>query len=235
MDKFQIKAGYNKYLIRWGKITNSIGMICGYLPNLVLWLFFGFTPNWKAVGLGLVPLIAAAGIGWFTDPIASVPVLGVPGTMMGFLSGNVNGVRIPASMIAQDVAGTEPGTPEADVISTLGVATSTFVSAVILTIAAVGGSFLLDVLPQNIITGFNFMLPCVFGAVFISLALKHLHLAPVTVVVALALRWALKLGILPPIFSNFIIIITIAAVVSTGIALDKRNAKKEATKNPNAQ
>lgn len=230
MDKNTVKAGFNSYLIRWGRITNIIGMACGFLPCLVLWLVYGYTPNWEAVGLGLVPLIAAAGIGWFTDPIASVPVLGVPGTMMGFLSGNVNGVRIPASTIAQDVAGTEPGTPEASVISTIGIATSTFVSAIVLTIFAIAGSALLQVLPQNIITGFNYMLPCVFGAVFISLALKEMRLAPVTVCVSLGLRWLVKLGVLPAVFSNFIIIITIVVVIAVGIAFYKKDMKKKAAK-----
>ncbi len=220
---------YLPYMVKWGRITCTCGIIFGFLPAIALWIFFGFVPNWKAVGAGVGMIVAALGVAYFTDPIACVPVIGVPGTMMAYLSGNANNLRIPCSLMAQDIAKTEPGTPEAECVSVLGMAASVFVNIFILIICAVGGVGLISILPEKITAGFSYMLPCVFGACFMQFALKTPKMVPICLAIAWLLRFGIKLGFLPSGLSSFVTLICMVLTIAIGIQLARKegSAKKE--------
>lgn len=227
-DKNQIIKSYNKNLTKWGRITNCIGIFCGFLPVIVLGTVYGLHIDWAVFSVGFVSIAAAAGIGWFVDPISYVPVLGAPGTMMGFLSGNVNGVRLPAAVIAADVAGTKPGTPENDIISILGMCASVATSTIVLTICAIGGTALLNALPTAITSSFPYMLPCIFGAIFIQVALGQLKLIPISLGTAFILRLGIKYGLLPSGLSAFIVLIDVIVTIAAGVIFYKQKLKKKA-------
>ena len=59
---------------------------------------------------------------WFVEPISYFPIVGVAGTYMAFVSGNISNLRIPCAMIAQKAAGVEPGTDRGSIVATLGMA-----------------------------------------------------------------------------------------------------------------
>lgn len=75
-------------------------------------------------------------------------------------------MRVPCSSVAQEAAGVEMGTEEGSIISTIGIATSILVNIVILTVGAVAGSVILNILPAPVKEALNFLLPALFGAVF---------------------------------------------------------------------
>ena len=179
-EKAVIGKEYSKSLVKWGRLTNCIGIVCGFLPVIILLVVYGFRPDWTAFGVAFAAIAAAVSIGWLTDPVAYVPIFGAGGTMMAFLSGNANALRLPAVVVGTDVAGTERGTPENEVITILSMCASVAMSTLVLTICAIGGTRLLEALPTSITSLFNFMLPAVFGGV-ITLPhslLCHLSAAP---------------------------------------------------------
>ena len=186
---------YLPYMVKWGRITCTCGIIFGFLPAIALWIFFGFVPNWKAVGAGVGMIVAALGVAYFTDPIAK----------------------------------TEPGTPEAECVSVLGMAASVFVNIFILIICAVGGVGLISILPEKITAGFSYMLPCVFGACFMQFALKTPKMVPICLAIAWLLRFGIKLGFLPSGLSSFVTLICMVLTIAIGIQLARKegSAKKE--------
>ena len=77
---------------------------------------------------------------WFVEPISYFPIVGVAGTYMAFVSGNISNLRIPCAMIAQKAAGVEPGTDRGSIVATLGMAVSIIVNVIILAAGIFAGA-----------------------------------------------------------------------------------------------
>lgn len=152
-------------IVKWGKITLLLGIFAGFLPALVM-AFRGYMPPVSAIIAGTLMQISVSGAFYIVEPISYFPILGIPGTYLTFLSGNTSNMRVPCSSVAQEAAGVEMGTEEGSIISTIGIATSILVNVVILTVGAVAGSVILNILPAPVKEALNFLLPALFGAVF---------------------------------------------------------------------
>ena len=133
-------------IVKWGKITLLLGIFAGFLPALVM-AFRGYMPPVSAIIAGTLMQISVSGAFYIVEPISYFPILGIPGTYLTFLSGNTSNMRVPCSSVAQEAAGVEMGTEEGSIISTIGIATSILVNVVILTVGAVAGSVILNILP----------------------------------------------------------------------------------------
>lgn len=118
---------YIPYSIKYGRMTSLIGVVASFVPLIVLALVFGVMPTAKAIAAAAAIRISACLVYYFIEPISFQPVLGIPGTYMAFLSGNISNLRVPCSSVAQQAAGVQEGTPEGAVISTVGVAVSVVV------------------------------------------------------------------------------------------------------------
>ena len=104
-------------------------------------------------------------------------MLGVGGSYLSFLTGNVTNMRIPCAMNAASIAKTEPGTAEHEIISTIAVATS----AITTTLVIVAGVVLLvplqPVLQSAVLQpAFNNVVPALFGALGMQYFSKSLKL-----------------------------------------------------------
>ncbi len=146
---------------------------------------------------------------------------------MAFITGNISNLRIPAAAVAQKVAEVEPGSKEGSIIATLGMAVSVIVNIVILALGVFAGSAILSQLPANIIETFNYLLPALFGAIFVQFALMKIKLAPIALVLALALTLALKAGVFSFLPGNPTYIVTLGSVFGTiaiSVALNKKTS-----------
>lgn len=84
------------------------------------------------------------GVLWFVEPISYFPVLGVTGTYMAFLSGNISNMRLPCAAVAQDAADVKPGTPQGSI---LGMAVSVVINIFVLSVGVALGSVVLSKTP----------------------------------------------------------------------------------------
>ena len=106
------------------------------------------------------------------------PMLGVGGSYLSFITGNVTNMKIPCVMNAKDIAGTEPGTPEHEIISTMSVATSAIVTTIVIVIGVVLLAPLQPVLQsETLLPAFNNVVPALFGALGIKYFLKSPKIA----------------------------------------------------------
>ena len=94
------------------------------------------------------------------------------GTYMSWLAGNISNMRVPVSALSQTAAGVEEGTPEGDIISTLGIGVSVIVNLIVLVLAVFFGQQVISSLPADIQVAFKFILPAVFGAILANFALR---------------------------------------------------------------
>ena len=86
------------------------GMINGVMPD-----FNSFLAGFAKVGILYIPMAVV-------EFLIYVPMLGVGGSYLSFLTGNVTNMKIPVAMNARDIAGTEVGTTEHEIVSTIAIA-----------------------------------------------------------------------------------------------------------------
>ena len=217
---------YLPYINKWGKITNWLGALLAFGPALVLAVVYKIIPPISAIITGFIAIASAVGVLWFVEPISFFPIVGVPGTYMAFVTGNISNLRIPAAAVSQNVAGVKPGTEEGTIIATLGMATSVIVNIVILALGVFAGVAILESLPQSVVDAFNYLLPALFGALFIQFALKKLKLAPIALGIALGLTFAVEAGLFSFLPGHPSYLVTLGSVFGT-IAIASALYKKK--------
>jgi len=217
---------YLRDIIRWGRITNWTGLVVAFGPVLVLAVVFDLMPPLSAIGTAFIMIASAVGVIWFVEPISYFPILGVSGTYMAFISGNISNLRIPCAMIAQKVAGVEAGTNEGSIIATLGMATSIAVNIIILTAGVLGlaqalASF--QVTHPEAVASLQMLLPALFGAIFTQFAIQKLKLAPIVLIICILLVLAVQNKIIPGYLST---LIAVAASIGIAVAMYKKGILK---------
>lgn len=173
---------FNKGLHLIGKVMLILAVIMLMAVPFIVGAVNGVKPDMNAFVSGLLK------IGIIYIPTAIVefliytPMLGVGGSYLSFLTGNLTNMKIPCAMNARDIAQTEVGTPENEIISTLSVA----VSAIVTTLVIVAGVILLVPLQpilqsETLLPAFNNVVPALFGA----LGLKYFIKSPKIAVIPL--------------------------------------------------
>ena len=119
---------------RTGRITLLVAAACLFIPGMYLYVFHSLFPPVNALFRALIGIWSFAIVFSIVEPIIYFTLIGFGGTYMSFLTGNLVNLRLPISITAQQVAGTEEGTPEAEIVSTLGVAGSLIASQFVLTL-----------------------------------------------------------------------------------------------------
>lgn len=182
-ENLSYDQSFTKPIIKYGSLTNLLGVAFSFIPALVVYFVFGAFPGVENILSGWVLIASIYGIYAIVEPISYFPILGLPGTYMSFLAGNIGNMRVPCSAIAQEAVGTTPGTKKAELVSTLGIAGSVVTNIVVVTIAAIGGAALMNAFPPIVIEAFTYVSPAIFGAIFSMYASKKLEYGAFALVV----------------------------------------------------
>ena len=148
-----------------------VGAVNGVAPD-----FGGFLAGFAKVGLIYIPVS-------IVEFLVYTPMLGVGGSYLSFLTGNVTNMKIPCVMNAKDIAGTQPGTPEHEIVSTISVATSAITTTLVIVLGVVALVPLQPVLQQEtLLPAFNNVVPALFGALGLKYFSKSLKLASIPLI-----------------------------------------------------
>ncbi|MGI6440933.1 MAG: hypothetical protein ACOX00_03190 [Peptoniphilaceae bacterium] len=208
---------FTRPIIRWGRITNLGAMFLCFLPPIAIATIYNTMPPLKDILAGWGLIFSIFGIYAIVEPLSYFPVLGVPGTYMSFLSGNIGNMRVPVSAVAQEVMGVQQGTQKAELVSTLSIAGSIITNVVVTTIAAIGGAALFSLFPPVIIEAFTYVAPAIFGAMFSMNAVRHPKLGAFAI--ALVLFMILVIRVLP---SYVIILVAVFGTVAFDLLTEKK-------------
>jgi len=182
---------YDKKMIKIGRISMGLAIIANFLPAVYVGLKYGQMPDVGTI-LKIWALVAATyGVSWIIQPISYYPTLGAPGSYIGWLAGSVGDIRMPAASMAQKMAGTEEGTHAHEVVGTIGTCCSVLVSASMITIFTLIGSKVIPMLPEFVTSSFSYILPALFGAIYVDIAKKDLRVGICTIVAGLLI---MKIG-----------------------------------------
>ena len=177
MDRENFFESFNNDLHRIGRISMVLMIGALLCVPVVFGLLNGVSPDWG----GFIDGIIKVGIIYYPTSIVEfliyTPMLGVGGSYLSFLTGNVTNMRIPCAMNATAIAKTEPGTAEHEIVTTIAVATS----AITTTLVIVAGVVLLvplqPVLQSALLQpAFNNVVPALFGALGMQYFSKSLRL-----------------------------------------------------------
>lgn len=171
MSKNYYDEVYIPQIVKAGKLTGWIGILLIFAPVLVVTFFYRVIPDREPLMIAILAQLSINAVWWVIEPVSFFPILGVPGTYIACLSGNVSNLRIPCAAAALKATGIKVGTQEGSIISTIGISASVFVNIILLSIGVSVGSSLLASLPKEITVVLNFLLPSLFGAVFAQFAI----------------------------------------------------------------
>ena len=209
---------YIPYSIKWGRLTSLIGVAASFFPVVILSFVFKVVPALDAIAAAATIRISACLVYYFIEPISFQPVLGIPGTYMAFLSGNLSNLRVPCSSVAQQAAGVEEGTPEGAVLSTIGVAVSIVVNLAILTLGVFLGSQIIALIPESVVNALVYLVPALYGAMLMQMSLYAPKIALIAVPLSIITLAISKTGIFD---SSMAILISVFGSIIIGRFLMK--------------
>lgn len=192
----------------WGRLTMWTVIILTVMLPLYLSFVSGFHPGWKPIIAGFVAYAAMVGYAWVIEPISYYPTLGVSGTYLAFLTGNISSMCLPAAATAQNALGAEPGTKKGEITATLAIAAASLVNIVITSIIIFFGSYLISIIPESVQATFQFVVPAIFGGVMTQFAMKK----PLYGLIAIGLGILINLLPILPFFKGIVCIILTVAV-----------------------
>lgn len=201
-ERRQTTPDFNVKLHYIGRIWTFIGVLLIISVPVILGIYFNTAPDWTVFGSAavIIPMILNLGAG-LVEPVVYAPMLGTNGEYLAFITGNLSNLKIPCVVKAQEIVGTKVGTEENELVSTIAIATSTLVTAVVIGVMVLCLAFsnLNDIIQQN-----RFVIPafgCVVYALFGSLGGKYLAKNPKLAMIPAAVIVILS-GILGALDSN---------------------------------
>lgn len=219
MDKHEYFSSYNRQLHLLGKIMLCVSFAAMIAFSFVAGAIYDVAPDLGGFLSGLLQ------VGIIYYPVALVeflvyaPMLGVGGSYLAFLTGNLTNLKIPCAMNAREIAGAKTGTPENEIISTISVATSAIITTAILSVGVMLMTPLQPLLSSEVLKpAFENVVPALFGAFGLKYYLKSpkIALAPFVVMTLLCI-------FVPAVQSNTSIAIIPAGLmcIGIGVLLDK--------------
>lgn len=151
-------------------------------------LIFRVTPQWNALGRGLLailPMYWAVGI---VEVITYVPMLGAGGAYLSFVTGNITNLKLPCALDAMERAGVKPGSEEGEIISTIAIAVSSIVTTLIIILGVILIIPLSPILSAPVLQpAFAQLLPALFGGLAVVFVAKNAKLSIAPTILMLAL------------------------------------------------
>jgi len=188
IDDAFLHEQWTRPVVKIGIITMLTACLLSFLPLIYLYIVYGVYPKLSTAITAWGLIAAIFGAMYIVEPISYYPILGLAGTYMSFLSGNISNLRLPCSAMAQEVLGVKEGTRQAELIGTMGIIGSIIVNFVAVTLAAFVGYSLIKLFPPAVADAFrSYTAPAIFGAVFGQFSLRQPKLAPFALAIPIVL------------------------------------------------
>jgi len=183
-DREQFLEKYNERTHLFGRIGLWIGIVLLIGAPFVMGISLDAMPNLSAFGKGLAQIAIIYIPSCIVEFLIYTPMLGAGGSYLAFITGNLINMKIPCALNARDIVGTEAGTTENEIVSTLSIATSSLVTTVVIAIGVLLITPLRPVLEAPALQpAFNNVVPALFGAMAFNYFRKGKKLVAIPLVV----------------------------------------------------
>ena len=173
---------------RDGRLWNIGVMILLMAFPVAVCIAFGVSPDWSALGIGL---LATAPMYWAVGAIETVtfvPMLGAGGSYLSFVTGNITNLKLPCALNAMEQNGVTANSEEGEIISTIAIAASSIVTTLIIILGVILIAPLTPILQAPVLApAFEQILPALFGGLGVAFVSKNWKLAIAPVLLMLVL------------------------------------------------
>ena len=205
---------YRENTHRYGRFWVTTVIILLLLVPVAIGVYYGALPDfnglWRGL-LGVVPIFWTVGA---IEVFTYTPMLGAGGTYLAFITGNLTNLKVPCVLNALQSADVKQGTEEAELLSTIAVAVSSFVTMAIIAAGVLLLSQIGPLIESPVLQpAFENILPALFGGlgvVFISKNWK-IAVAPLIFMVALFI-------LVPSLAGSVGILVPVGALIAIGAA-----------------
>ncbi|MEE1144495.1 MAG: hypothetical protein UHT63_03960 [Acutalibacteraceae bacterium] len=196
---------YMKKTDFYGKVWIWTAAVVIIMVPVAICLYYNAWPEMTAVLkglLGVAPIYWTVGL---IEVITYTPMLGVGGTYLSFVTGNVTSLKAPSALTAMENADVKPGSEEGEVISTIAIATSSIVTTLVLAVGVMILSYISPILNSPVLKpAFDNILPALFGGLGVVYISKNwkLSIAPLLFMIVLFIcvpSLASSVGVLVPV------------------------------------
>lgn len=168
----------------WAIITCSVVMAFPF----ALAILFGAWPDFGVFLNALYPIALTFWSVGIIEVITYTPMLGVGGTYLGFVTGNLSSLKVPCALDSMDKAGVKADSDEGEVISTISIATSSIVTIIIIFIGVLLLSSISGILSSDLLKpAFDNVLPALFGGLGVVYMSRYFKIAVVPMVLMVLL------------------------------------------------
>lgn len=199
----------------YGRIWSIVSIAVMMLFPVLAGIIFNAWPSGKAIGIGVVGILAFWAAGAF-EFISYTPLLGSTSIYLGFITGNLSNLKVPCALSCIDAENAKPNTDESDIIATV----STAVSSIVTTLIIIVGVILIAVTPLKDLLAkpvaqqaANYILPALFGALAVVYISRNPKIAfpPVILMVVLCIA-------IPSIEKYISVLVPFVALFAIGVS-----------------
>ncbi|MCI5818969.1 MAG: hypothetical protein MRZ86_00070 [Acidaminococcus sp.] len=224
----------NRNLHRQGQIWTAIALIVMCMVPVGMSIIYKTTLNWKLffTCVGLLIYYLPIGVG---EVFTYSYMLGVNGTYLAFVTGNLSNLKIPCVVNAVNIVGTKVGTEEHEIACTISIAVSSIVTVVVILIGVIAlafsglGTLLSSPQAAFLTPAFGTVAFALFGALGGKYLVKYPKVAIFPFIIMVALTIGLNLlgkgGMAQP--ATFIFVGVVLCFISA-VLWQKHDAKKKA-------
>jgi hypothetical protein len=214
--KEPVEQSYDQAMHQMGRISMAIMIVLMLAVPFMISFVYGEAPTFNA---GYWAAFAALAIQYVPSGIIEVitysPLLGTGGTYLGFITGNLINLKVPCAMNARELAHTEIGTEENEVISTIAIASSALVTTIVLAIGVILITPLTPLLENPVLQpAFKTVVSALFGAMGFTYVRKYPKVAVVPWLAAVLIFF-----FVPSLTSMVSIMVVVLALLAMGVGV----------------
>ncbi|MDY5932093.1 MAG: hypothetical protein SPJ34_08730 [Candidatus Ornithospirochaeta sp.] len=182
MDGFDYTE-YENDIHRTGRMMCFMGLVLMFAIPFIFGSIMKAHVDWNGYLKGIARVIPIYLPSCIAEFLIYVPLLGAGGSYLAFITGNIVNMKLPCAFNAKEIAQTEAGTPENDIISTLSIATSSLVTMLVIFIGVLLLIPLTPILSNPVLQpAFDNVLPALFGALAAQYFIKSWKITAVPLI-----------------------------------------------------
>lgn len=224
--KEALMAQYNEKTHVYGRIGLWIGIIMLLAAPFLMGVSLDAMPDMGAFAKGLAQIAIIYIPSCIVEFLIYMPMLGAGGSYLAFITGNLINMKIPCALNARDIVGTEAGTTENEIVSTLSIAASSLVTTLVI---ALGVMLIIPLRPvlemPALQPAFNNVVPALFGAMAFKYFRRGKKLVALPLVVMIVL-FVLAPGLIGSV--GFLMLISGAIAIAQAFYAFRKETKTAA-------
>lgn len=185
-----------------GRWSSAIAILVFIMNGIAICVYFDIFPTLSKALVSILLALVLLFVTGIVEFFSQLPILGSAATYIGYITGNVSNMKVPAVNSVLQIFKAEDGTEKKEVLATIASCVSSLLVIVLLTVLVLFSSALSPVLEwEPIQPAFTYIMPVLYGILLVpSLVSKSGKYVIISMIVVAAL---VALG-LPGTFMTFV-------------------------------